>query len=110
MNKQFKSTEEWELELGEQFRNYRLRLNLGQIELAERANVGLSALKNLESGKGATLKTLIKVTRALGRTDWLEALHPQVSISPLQIAKFKRARKRASSPRVKLEIKKGQSN
>ena len=29
----------------------------------------MSALKNLESGKGATLKTLIKILRALGRTD-----------------------------------------
>ena len=102
-NNQFKSTEEWEQDVGDQFRNYRLRLNLGQIELAEQANVGLSALKNLESGKGATLKTLIKVTRALGRTDWLEALHPEISISPLQLAKFKRARMRASSPRKKLE-------
>ena len=47
-----KTTEEWEAELGEQARNLRLRQNLDQQTLAERAGVGLSALKNLESGHG----------------------------------------------------------
>ncbi len=99
MNYALKTVAEWEVELGLQVRKYRLRSNISQIELAAIADVGLSALKNLERGKGATLKTLIKVIRALGRTDWLLALAPTVSISPLQIAQFKRARIRASSPR-----------
>ena len=62
-----KTTDVGEAELGEQARNLRLRQNLDQKSLAEQAGVGLSALKNLESGKGATLKTLIKTLRALGR-------------------------------------------
>lgn len=94
-----KSTEEWEAGLGEQVRNLRLRQNLDQRTLAEQAGVGLSALKNLESGKGATLKTMIKVLRALGRASWLESLAPAVSISPLQMLKTKPARQRASGPR-----------
>lgn len=94
-----KSTPEWEAELGQQIRNLRLRANLDQQALAEQAGVGLSALKNLESGKGATLKTLIKILRALGRTGWLETLAPAVSISPLQMLKAKPARQRASKPR-----------
>lgn len=94
-----KSTEEWEAGLGEQVRNLRLRQNLDQRTLAEQAGVGLSALKNLESGKGATLKTMIKVLRALGRASWLETLAPEVSISPLQMLKAKPARQRASGPR-----------
>lgn len=99
MSSALKTVSEWEAELGHQIRNYRLRANITQIELAESAGVSLSALKNLESGKGATLKSLIKVIRMLGRTDWLESLAPVVTISPLQLAKFKRARMRASSPR-----------
>ncbi|OGQ98703.1 MAG: hypothetical protein A2505_01940 [Deltaproteobacteria bacterium RIFOXYD12_FULL_55_16] len=39
------------------------------------------------SGKGATLKTLIKTLRALDRADWLLSLAPLVSISPLQMLK-----------------------
>jgi len=95
-----KSTEEWEGQLGEQVRNLRLRQNLDQRSLAEQAGVGLSALKNLESGKGATLKTLIKVLRALGRSGWLETLAPAVSISPIQMLKAKATRQRASKRRT----------
>jgi transcriptional regulator with XRE-family HTH domain len=94
-----KTTEEWEAELGEQARNLRLRQNLDQQTLAEQAGIGLSALKNLESGKGATVKTLIKTLRALGRANWLETLAPAVSISPLQMLKAKPQRQRASRPR-----------
>lgn len=94
-----KNTEDWEAELGEQIRQLRLRANLDQQSLASRAGIGLSALKNLESGKGTTLKTLIKTLRALDRTAWLETLAPTISISPLQMLKTQPARQRASHPR-----------
>ncbi len=90
---------EWEIELGEQVRAMRLRANLDQVTLAERAGAGLTAVKNLESGKGATVKTLIKTLRALGRTDWLASLAPPVSISPLRMLKTRPARQRASPKR-----------
>ena len=95
-----KSVEEWEFVLGEQMRALRLRANLDQISLAERAGIGLTAVKNVESGKGATLKTLIKMLRALDRADWLTTLAPPVSISPLQMLKAKPARQRASRRRA----------
>ena len=85
--------------LGEQIRNLRLRQNIDQQTLAERAGVGISALRNLESGQGATLTTFVKALRALGRTDWLETLAPTVSISPMQALKSKTVRLRASKPR-----------
>lgn len=81
-------------------RALRLRANLDQISLAERAGIGLTAVKNLESGKGATIKTLIKALRALDRADWLLTLAPPVSISPLQMLKAKPARQRASRRRA----------
>jgi transcriptional regulator with XRE-family HTH domain len=95
------TTEEWEVELGQQVRALRLRHNLDQRALAEQAGVGLTALKNLESGKGARIKTLIKVLRMLDRADWLETLAPAVSISPLQMLRAKPVRQRASVPRSK---------
>ena len=96
-----KTVEEWEFELGEQMRALRLRANLDQISIAERAGIGLTAVKNLESGKGVTLKTLIKALRALDRADWLTSLAPSVSISPLQMLKAKPVRQRASRKRSK---------
>ena len=95
------TVDEWEFALGEQMRALRLRTNLDQISLAERAGVGLTAVKNLESGKGATIKTLIKILRALDRVDWLTSLAPQVSISPLQMLNAKPTRQRASRKRSK---------
>lgn len=95
MNKT-QTTREWETELGQQVRLLRLRQNHDQRALAARAGVALNALKNLESGKGATLKTLIKILRALERADWIETLAPTVSVSPLQMLKSKPTRRRAS--------------
>ncbi len=85
VNRPFTSTEEWEANLGEQFRTLRIRTNLEQVELAVKANVSVGAIKNLEAGRGSSLKTLIKVARALNRTDWLEAFAPKISTSPMQI-------------------------
>lgn len=84
------------VELGEQLRALRLRQNVNQQQLAARAGVALNAVKNLESGKGATVGSLLKVLRALGREDWLRTLSPQVSISPLQALTRKPTRQRAS--------------
>ena len=90
------TTEEWEATLGRQLRDLRLRQNLDQRRLAEQAGVALNVVKNLEAGKGATVKSLVKVLRALGRIEWLDTLAPAVSISPLQMLKSKPSRQRAS--------------
>lgn len=90
------TTEEWEATLGRQLRDLRLRQNVDQRQLAEQAGVALNVVKNLEAGKGATVKSLVKVLRTLGRIAWLETLAPVVSISPLQMLKSKLSRQRAS--------------
>ena len=88
--------EEVEVELGRQIRALRLRQNLDQRQLAERAGIALNAVKNLELGKGATLRSLVRALRVLNRVDWLRALAPAVSISPVQMLKTKAPRQRAS--------------
>jgi len=90
------TAEEWEVTLGRQLRDLRLRQNIDQRQLAEQAGVALNVVKNLEAGKGATVKSLVKVLRALGRVEWIESLAPAVSISPLQMLKSKPSRQRAS--------------
>ncbi|MFZ5786629.1 MAG: helix-turn-helix domain-containing protein [Acidobacteriota bacterium] len=91
--------DEWEAELGRQLRSVRLRRDLDQREVAARAGVALNAVKNLESGKGATLRSLVRVLRVLERTDWLEVLAPEVTVSPLQVLRSARPRQRASRKR-----------
>lgn len=91
-----KVSEEWEVELGSQIRALRLRQDLDQQQVADRAGIGLNAVKNLERGKGSTLRSLIQVLGVLNRVDWLRALAPAVSISPVQMLKTKAPRQRAS--------------
>lgn len=88
-----RTTEEWELYLGQQIRALRIRADLEQVQLAQRADISPGALKNLENGKGSTLKTIIKVILALNRADWLEALMPRITISPLQMLKDQKGHK-----------------
>lgn len=80
------SSVEWETELGSQVRRLRLRQNRTQSELAIAANISLSALKTLELGRGSSVRTLIQVTRALDRSEWLSAFSPpEPSVSPMQM-------------------------
>lgn len=93
------ASDRWEVELGRQIRTLRLRQNLDQQQLADRAGIALNAVKNLEGGKGATLRSLVQALRALNRIEWLQSLAPPVSISPIQMLKTKAPRQRASRKR-----------
>ena len=86
------TTQEWIEELGRALRDRRIRAELTQEELARRASLGLSAVKNLESGGGANLTSLVKVIRALGAEDWLAALAPpaEPAVSPMQMLREQR--------------------
>jgi transcriptional regulator with XRE-family HTH domain len=92
-------TSRWETELGRQIRTLRLRQNLDQQQLADRAGIALNAVKNLEGGKGATVHSLVQTLRVLNREDWIRSLAPPVSISPIQMLKTKAPRQRASRKR-----------
>ena len=83
------SVAEWEQRLGDQVRSLRVSARLEQRELADRAGVSLGAVRNLETGKGSTTKTIIRVARALDRTDWLTALAPPITVSPVALLRTK---------------------
>lgn len=74
----------------------RLQKNIDRQTLCNQAGVSLTALRHLEGGEGATIKTLIRVIRALNRESWLSSIAPQVSINPLHMVREKRVRQRAS--------------
>lgn len=85
------TVQEHELQVGGQFRRSRIAQGLDQVTLAKKADVSLATLQNLENGRGSSLKTVIRVVRALGRTDWLENFAPQITVSPM--AALKQARR-----------------
>jgi transcriptional regulator with XRE-family HTH domain len=89
VSRNYRTIEEWEAVLGDQIRRVRIGRNLDQAGLAELADVSIGAVSNLERGRGSSLRTLISVLRALGRTEWLESLAPAVGVSPMQLLRSK---------------------
>src|ERR1022692_1435366 len=100
----YNTTKDWEELVGQQIRAARISNDLDQTGLAALANVSVGALSNLERGKGSSLNTVVAVVRALERTDWLEALAPAVTVSPIQMLRSKqkgppaRVRSRKNTP------------
>lgn len=69
--------------VGRRLRDYRLRQNISRAHLAERAGLGVATVARAEAGHNPRLITLIRILRALGRLDSLDALLPEPALSPL---------------------------
>jgi transcriptional regulator with XRE-family HTH domain len=86
-------------DIGEQVRRARFARDLRIDDLAKSASVSRSAIRNLESGSGCTLATLIRVVKALDLTEWLLCLSPDPGVTPMQLLKAKgRPRQRVRLP------------
>ncbi len=85
--------------LGGIVRKQREDLRLTQAELATRAGVGRTTIRDAELGKDFQLTTLVKLLRALGRLGDLDAFLPAPSVSPIQLMKRQgKPRRRARKP------------
>jgi transcriptional regulator with XRE-family HTH domain len=90
------TADEMEVALGERLKTLRVHRNLDQKSLAERAGISVRTLRNLETGGGSSLRTLIQVVRVLGRASWFETIAPVTSINPLMLTRTASPRQRAS--------------
>jgi transcriptional regulator with XRE-family HTH domain len=96
------STEEWEQRLGRDVRRLRRQQQWTQAELANHANISKSSVQSLERGSGSSLSTLIRVARALGRSDWLTSLAPEEpGVSPLELLRVREKQAAESRSRVR---------
>ena len=70
--------------LGERFKEYRLRCNLTQKEMAELSGVGLTTIYKFENGTAGnlSLSTFIQLLKMVGRVNSLDDLLPKLPQSP----------------------------
>ena len=81
----FKTPDELQINLGERLRRLRLSRNIDQRTAAGKAGISERALRNLESGNGSTVETLLRTLKALGYTQGIEMLAPETTVDPLAL-------------------------
>lgn len=86
-------------ELGERAKQFRVGLNLTQVELARHAGVSPRTIERLEAGNSIQLENLVRVLRALRLSDNLDQLIPEASVRPIQLAESKTETRRRSYKR-----------
>jgi hypothetical protein len=87
------------LELGNIVKFLRLQRDITQAELSKQSGISLNSIKRLESGKNATIDSLVAILDFLGHTNWLETLNNQVEKCNLYVGSKSELRKRAYVPR-----------
>ena len=95
-----KTVRELQVDLGKRLRALRLRRNISQQQLADKAGLSLRALINLEGGAGSSVATFVRVLKALDHTAGIELLAPEPQVSPLALLKKRHAPQRAGHPRT----------
>lgn len=92
-------------ELGARLAHARLEQGLRQAELAARAGIGVATLQRLETGQDVRLTTVVRVMRALGLLDALDALIREPGPSPIELLKLRgRQRQRVRFTRTPDEV------
>lgn len=79
---------------GDRIKDYRIRMELTQTELAEKSKVSLGSVVRLEKGLPVSTILLISILRTLGVLENLETILPDIGISPIQMKKMQGKRKK----------------
>ena len=70
--------------LGSRFKDYRMRCNLTQKEMAEQSGIGLTTIHKFENGtaNNLSLSTFILLLRVVGQVNALDDVLPELPESP----------------------------
>jgi transcriptional regulator with XRE-family HTH domain len=87
-------------EMGRRLRAYRLQQNLGIVDVAARAGVNRNTVLRAEAGANPRIETLVRILRALGRLEAVDAFLAPPGLSPLELVRSagkprRRARRKA---------------
>jgi len=87
-------------EIGQRIKDTRIAYPMTREELASKSGASLSTVVRAESGTNIGFDQLINIMRALNMLSNIDMLLPEFQPSPIDIAKGKKKRQRASSAKV----------
>ena len=75
--------------LGSRFKDYRMRCNLTQKEVAEQSGIGLTTIHKFENGTAGnlSLSTFVLLLRVVGQVNALDVVLPELPESPYLVRK-----------------------
>ena len=87
--------------LGKRFKEYRMRLNLTQKDVAEQTDIGLTTISKFESGSAGnlSLSTIIILLKVIGQVNSLDDIMPELPESPYLIRKNENKAQRIRHPK-----------
>ena len=90
--------------LGERFKEYRMRCNLTQKEVAEQSGIGLTTIHKFENGTAGnlSLSTFILLLKVIGQVDALDDVLPELPDSPYLVRKEEKKAQRIRHAKSKL--------
>jgi transcriptional regulator with XRE-family HTH domain len=100
----FRAPEELQADLGERLRRLRLSRNMDQRATADKAGISEKALRNLETGRGSTVETLLRTLKALDHLQSMEMLAPEVTVDPLALLHSPKPQQRVRRKRGQRKI------
>ena len=87
--------------LGTRFKDYRMRCNLTQREVAEQSGIGLTTIHKFENGTAGnlSLSTFILLLKVVGLINALDDVLPELPESPYLIRKEDKKAQRIRNPK-----------
>ena len=81
--------------LGERFKEYRMRCNFTQKEVAELSGLGMTTIHKFENGTACnlSLSTFILLLKVIGQVNALDDVMPELPESPYLIRKEKKVQR-----------------
>lgn len=74
--------------IGRRLKDIRIKQNMTQGELAERAGMSILTVANIEKGKPVSILLFLCAIRELGLLENLELLVPETKISPIELKRM----------------------
>ena len=90
--------------LGERFKEYRMRCNLTQKEVADQSGIGLTTIYKFENGTAGnlSLSTFILLLKVIGQVNALDDVMPELPESPYLVRKEEKKAQRIRHSKNKM--------